>query len=167
MERSESIDGGGSSYEPSSGPTGVFKTLTHEHREVETMLSHVDSTMDPAQRQGLWSEIRRQLLSHERAELEAVYAVLEAHEPFADDVRRTSDEAPELEALVAELDALETDSQAFRPAFARLKALVLRHAEAEEQLLFPRALALLGPDECERLNARYGEARARALADIG
>jgi hemerythrin superfamily protein len=167
MEGSESIDGGGSSHEPSSGLTGVFKTLTLEHRDVETMLSHVDSTMDPGQRKGLWSEIRRQLLSHERGELEAVYSVLEAREPIADDTRRATDDARRLGALVAELDAVGPHSPEFRPAFARLKAVVLKHAEEEEHDLFPRAAALLGRDECERLNARYGEARERALADIG
>lgn len=54
------------------GLVGVFKTLAEQHGEVAALLKRLQHS--PDKRSELWPEIRRELLSHERAELREVYA---------------------------------------------------------------------------------------------
>src|SRR5687767_1231587 len=53
---------------------GVFETLAEQHRQILYLLRRASSTRGRAKRRELWTQARRQLLSHERAEEQAVYA---------------------------------------------------------------------------------------------
>ena len=58
------------------GLNGVFVTLAEQHHEACVLLSRAEGTKDAEKRRELWTEIKKQLVSHERAELAEVYPAL-------------------------------------------------------------------------------------------
>src|SRR5579884_4353382 len=55
------------------GLGGVFRKLSQEHGEVTALLMRVKRSSDVEVRRSLFPDIRRELLCHEKAELEVVY----------------------------------------------------------------------------------------------
>src|SRR5262245_17529982 len=50
------------------GFDGVFRHIVQEHGEVSALLMRLKLSSDPDTRRELWSDIRKELLSHEQAE---------------------------------------------------------------------------------------------------
>lgn len=148
------------------GLTGVFNLLAQQHKEAKTMLDRLGTTDNDAKRKELWSEVRRELLSHERAELSEVYPALQARAETQDIVRRHGDEARQLEVAIGKVDALSVDSPNWSIAVAELTRLVEAHAKEEETNFFPRALEVLGDDAAAKLEAPFEAAQARLKNQI-
>jgi hemerythrin superfamily protein len=149
------------------GLKGVFTKLAEQHHQVSSLLSTIEKTEDLTRRAALWAEIRRELVSHEQAELLQVYPVLEDYETTRDIARLHTEAAGELEAAVQELDHLGFQSDAWQPALERLVGKVRAHAELEEQQLFPRAQEALGDDAAKELEAPFERAKELALQKLG
>src|SRR5689334_13823575 len=62
------------------GLRGVFTKLAEQHHQVDVLLQSAQATTDFVKRAQLWRQIRKELISHEQAELLEVYPLLEAHE---------------------------------------------------------------------------------------
>jgi hemerythrin superfamily protein len=149
------------------GLKGVFTKLAEQHHQVSSLLSALEKTDDLTRRAALWAEIRRELVSHEQAELVQVYPVLEDYETTREIAHRHTEAASELEAAVQELDGIGFQSDAWRPALERLIAKVRAHVELEEEQLFPRAQEALGDDAARELEAPFERAKELALERLG
>jgi hemerythrin superfamily protein len=140
-----------------AGLVGVFKTLAAQHGEVTVLLERAKSSDEKFTE--LWPTIRRELISHEKAEIREVYPVLRAHEV----TRRLADhhdtEAAQLEQMIAAIDGLGIGSPARRDLFQRLIDTVAHHAHEEESEIFPRAQDAIGKDQAEVLEARFVAAK--------
>lgn len=136
-----------------SGLGGVFKTLTEQHGEVTVLLERAKTSDDKFSQ--LWPEIRRELLSHEQAEMREVYPVLRTH----DETRALADhhdaEARELEQLIANIHELAAGSPAWREPYQQLIDKVIHHAREEENDIFPKAQDAIGKDQAEALDAKF------------
>jgi hemerythrin superfamily protein len=148
------------------GLTGVFSKLAEQHREAATLLKRIAGVEDVAKRQDLWSTIRRELISHERAELKTVYPVLEQNPATRDIVERHSQQADTLEAAIGEIDIVGCDSPNFKPLVERLITLVTHHVEEEENEFFPRAQEALGKDGASNLEGPFMSARERIMETL-
>jgi hemerythrin superfamily protein len=145
------------------GLKGVFRKLAEQHHEVGSLLSTLKSTDDPSKRGELWTEIRRELVSHEQAELLRVYPVIEGYESIKGLAYQHTNAASELEAAIQTLDLTDAQSEAWQPALERLIVAVDAHARLEEEELFPRAQEALGDDVTGDLEASF--VRAKHLAE--
>jgi hemerythrin superfamily protein len=135
-----------------TGLVGVFATLSKQHGHVASLMKRLRH--DVTKRDDLWPEIRRELLSHERAELAELYPVLRAIPetlPLAESHDR---EASEMEAMVKKLDATE-DPTIFMAGFGDLCDAVLRHAYEEEEHIFPKAQKAIGHDRARELDDAF------------
>jgi hypothetical protein len=148
------------------GLTGVFNKLAEQHKEAATMLKRLSLVDDVSKRQDLWSSVRRELLAHERAELAAVYPVIEQHEATRDIADRHGQQADTLEAAIGEIDIVGCDSPNFKPLVERLITLVKLHVEEEENEFFPRAQEALGKEGVNDLEGPFMGARERILESI-
>jgi hemerythrin superfamily protein len=146
------------------GVVGVFKTLTEQHGEVESLLGSVRHDAD--KRQALWPKIRTDLLAHCRAEVQEVFPVLRAHEPTRALADQHDTEAREIEQLVAEIDATEISCGTWGKLFDRLADTVEAHANEEETEIFPIAQSVLGPERSKQLDARFLAAQQRIAASL-
>jgi iron-sulfur cluster repair protein YtfE (RIC family) len=141
------------------GLTGVFMHLMEEHGKVGALIKRVQATSDNSVRAELYATIRSELLAHERGELKVVYPVLAQYSETASIAAAHSLEASELEATIAEIDALTTGSANWTSAFDRLAHLVEQHVDREESDYFPKAQKALGKERTEELLFAFGAAR--------
>jgi hemerythrin superfamily protein len=147
-----------------SGLVGVFKTLAEQHGEVAALLERGKASDEKFTQ--LWPTIRRELISHEKAELREVYPVLRARDatrPLAD---HHDAEASKLEQLIASVDDLAIASPARRDVYQQLIDAVLHHAHEEESDIFPKAQDAIGKDQAEALEPKFLTAKQQIAAGI-
>lgn len=140
---------------PARAPTGVFEMLIEQHRQVLELLRLAGSADAGAKRKERWAEARRRLLSHERAEAQAVYATLEGYAAAQTLLDQHTQQASELETAIQEVDAADTDSDDWIERLRDVVALVDDHVRDEESDFFPRAERLLGVNTSRDLEERY------------
>lgn len=148
------------------GLTGVFATLSEQHREVSTLLNRTVVADEPGKRQELWTTLRRELLSHERGELAVVYPVIEQRSATRDITLHHSDQAETLEAAIADLDRAGFDSPQWPELIQRLAELLQKHVDDEEGHFFPRAQKALGPEQAKELTGAFLAAKERAMESM-
>ncbi|HTQ05778.1 MAG TPA: hemerythrin domain-containing protein [Polyangiaceae bacterium] len=148
------------------GLKGVFTKLAEQHREAATLLARADSTNDLEKRRDLWNEIKRQLISHERAELAEIYPVLASYDATREIARLHDAEAATLESTIKQLDAMTFETPAWKTTLEKLIGLVKAHAAQEESEFFPRAQQTIGDDASRQLEDLFLEAQKRAMSEL-
>jgi hypothetical protein len=148
------------------GLTGVFAKLAEQHQEASVLLKRAAGVDDVAKRRDLWNTLRRELLSHERAERQVVYPALEDLAEMDDIVQRHAEEADTLEAAIIEIDIAGCSSPNWSSHLQRLMALVQKHVDEEEDEFFPRAQQALGKDVTRDLEDPFMAAKERAMEGI-
>lgn len=141
---------------PIEGLQGVFRTIAQQHREISALLKRLQE--HPDKRPELWPEVRRELLSHERAEMRVVFPVLREHTATRAHAEHHDTEADEMEDLIDEIDS---QAIGWRPLFDKLVHAVLRHAEEEEKVIFPVAQEVIGKVAAEDLDQRFLAAKGQ------
>ncbi len=141
------------------GLTGVFMHLMEEHGKVGALIKRVGMSSDVAVRSKLYPTIRTELLAHERGELKIVYPALAEFPETSAIAAAHAHHASEIEAAIAELDALSFNSPAWTPAFERLAKLVDQHVEQEESNYFPKGQQVLGEERTKRLLPAFEAAK--------
>ena len=132
------------------GLHGVFRTLAEQHGEVSAMLKRLQDK--PEKKNELWPEIRRELLSHERAEMREIYPVLRQHAQTRALAEHHDQEAADLERLIERLDMQVGD---WNMLFDQLVDAVIHHANEEENEIFPKAQDAIGDRATKDLDARF------------
>jgi hypothetical protein len=147
-------------------PTGVFELLTEQHREVLELLRDAGSVDGASKREPRWSEARRRLLSHERAEAEVIYRALDGREFARPTLGQHAAQAGELETAVAELDATDIESDAWIARLRDLMAMLDDHVRDEETEFFPVAQRILGDRGASELRESYASAQREVLHEL-
>lgn len=143
--------------------TGVFEVLAEQHREALELLRRAGTVGSPQKRRQFWTEARRRLLSHERAEEQVVYAMLEGHDEAETVLEQHGDQAVELELAIAELDASDEASDEWVSRMRDLMAMVDDHVRDEETEFFQRAQEVLGENTARELEEPYMNAQRDVL----
>lgn len=146
--------------------TGVFEILVEQHRQALELLRRAGSTANPTRRREYWAEARRRLISHERAEEQVVYSMLETRADAQNLLDQHGDQAVELELTVAELDAVDLDSDEWIGKLRDVMAMVDDHVRDEENDFFPRAQRLLGENLARELEHPYASAQREILHSL-
>jgi len=143
-----------------TGLVGVFKTLAEQHGEVTALLDRAKTSDEKFAE--LWPEIRRELISHERAEVGVIYPMLRAYAQTAEMADHHDIEAGELEALIGRIDSLAIDAPERRQLFQQLIDTVTHHAREEEHDIFPKAQDAIGKDQVRALEDPFLRAKHQA-----
>lgn len=139
---------------PPSGLVGIFDTLAAQHAEVSNLFGQLRTK--PASRAMLWPQIRRALVSHEHGEIRELYPVLRQFPQTRALADHHDEEARNLDALIARLDAEDIRTDAWLALFEQLVTTVLHHAKDEEEAkIFPLAQQVLGEARAIELDAKY------------
>jgi hypothetical protein len=144
-----------------NGLTGVFNLLAQEHAEAASLLQHAKAADDPEKREGLWNEVRSELLSHERAELGIVYPILDETPETTAIPRLHAQRAQLLETAIAAIDSLGYDSAEWEASLENLISIIAAHVHEEETEFFPRALRQIGKKAASDLEPTFKVARER------
>jgi Hemerythrin HHE cation binding domain len=147
-----------------NGLVGVFQTLAKQHGEAASLIERVRD--DAGKAESLWPAIEIALVSHEHAELEVVYPVLDVLPSLKPLVERHAHEARELDDMIARLDRTPLASDEWMSLFDALGDAVASHAMEEEHEIFPIALAELGDDRAKQLDDRFKAAQKRIRGSL-
>jgi len=140
------------------GLVGVFRTLAKQHGEVAAMLKRLQGK--PEKRAELWPEIRKELLSHEQAEMRELYPVLRQFGETRELAERHDREAQQMEQLIQSLDSV-ADATLWQTRFDQLVEAVMHHADEEEQEIFPTAQAVMGEETAKVLDQKFLATKAQ------
>jgi len=147
-----------------AGLTGVWRTLAEQHGEVMVLMERAKASDEKFTE--LWPTIKRELVSHEKAEVREVFPTLRTS-PITRSLADHHDaEANTLEYLVKKIDELAIGAQDRRDTFQTLIDTVGRHANEEEHEIFPKAQEAFGKEVAERLDANFKAAKKRVAEAV-
>ncbi len=147
------------------GLGGIFSRLSEEHRENIALLEQTAAADDPATCAELWTNARNELLAHERAEREYLYAELGRQPKLAAFTTQHESEAAVLESSVAAVEASKLSSEEWRVALDRLEQQLREHAKHEEDF-FIVAQEVLGVERAKELEGLYTNGRRSILHEL-
>ena len=147
------------------GLTGVFRHLVREHGEVSALLMRLKMSSDPETRRELWPTIRRELLSHETAEMREVYPTLRQNPETRGIAEEHDQDAESLEDAIDDLTSTATDSDQWQPALEQLITLVQEHVRDEEDEYFPIADRAF-KDRSDEMLKRYEQTKTEAMRQL-
>lgn len=134
---------------------GVFRTLVQQHQEAMELLSRVKLSRQPAERSKLWRAARKELLSHDRAEVKIVYAALESRDSYEDIAEEHEEAVQSLETAVDRIDGMDHAAEEWELRISSLIDLVTAHVQDEERSYFPQAQQALGAHQADVLKSDY------------
>jgi len=153
----------GAPHKPGAeGLLGVFQTLADQHDEVAAMFDQLKG--QPESRAILWPQLRRELISHEHCEVRELFPVLRQFEETRALADHHDEEARDLDAMIARLDTLDIQSEAWTALFDELVTTVVHHAKDEEEAqLFPVAQRVIGKPRAIELEAKVLAAKRQLM----
>jgi hemerythrin superfamily protein len=140
--------------------TDAVTFLVSQHAEIRRLFT----AMDGADRsQDTFQALVRLLAVHETAEEEVVHPAARRLIPDgASIVDARLEEEDQAKKALTELEKLELDHVDFAAQYAKVRDMVLAHAEHEEQELFPKLRAVEDDDELRRMTTALQTAEAMA-----
>jgi hemerythrin superfamily protein len=147
------------------GFTGIFQTLAREHGEVSVLLMLIESSQDESVRAELFPEVRKELLSHERAEITVLYPALREFSETAGIAELHDQEAGQLRKMIRVVSEISYADPSWSTQFKKLVGLVKAHLAEEEEQIFPLGERVLGK-RTDALGRQYEVAKQAALVSV-
>jgi hemerythrin superfamily protein len=125
----------------------ALELLTHQHDEVEELISQIEDSDDGAEKQELFEELADKLAAHSAIEEKLFYPSV-----MTDDTEEQLLEATEehlaVKRVLADMLAMEVTDDRFDAKLSVLKEEVRHHARDEEEgKLFPKLRKMFSQDE--------------------
>ena len=138
---------------------GIFRRLADDHAQVASLMQQVIATPDEAVRESLFEDVRRELLSHARAEQNTFYEALRDHATTREFAVHAWEEHEEVEQLLTELEGEDTSDDAWMDTFVQMMTAVEHHVSAEEGEMFAQAKNVLSKQDARELEERFAVAK--------
>jgi hemerythrin superfamily protein len=146
-------------------PSGldVIDILTSDHREVETLITQIQTETDTAQRRDLADILISELVRHSVAEEMHVYPTMKKHLPNGEEaVAHDIEEHKEIERTLKELEGLDSTDPRFSSLIGQLESTLRDHVADEEQQQFPQLRAAVLHQELVEIGAKVEKAKKMA-----
>lgn len=121
----------------------IYGLLSEDHARVHSLFTTMDSSGDPAERQRLLDQLKRELDLHTQLEEELFYPELLHSQRTGDRVRHALHEHGEIHREMMALSGVDADSDSWRERFQAVRARIEDHVKEEENQLFPQARQVL------------------------
>lgn len=116
----------------------IVEVLLDQHGQIRQLLEEVEQASSPEARRGPFGALVRLLAVHEAAEEQVLHPVARLRLPNGDKVADARiQEEEESKRLLQELERMGPEHEDFESRFARVRELVLTHAQNEEREEFP------------------------------
>jgi len=138
--------------------------LTEDHNNVLSLIDELkDRRNNESGNRNIFSEIDLALRTHMRVEEEIFYPALEENADFSGLMAESVPEHNDVRDFLDRLEAINNPANAeFQRMLDELRDNVRQHAEKEEADIFPRSLAVVGPDRIEELGNQIDQMKAEA-----
>ena len=142
--------------------------LKDEHDKMRKLLDELETTTERGvkTRQELYSKIKGDLTIHEIIEEEIFYPALKEHPKAKDIVLEGYEEHHVVDLVMAELEDLPVDDEAWGAKAKVMKENVEHHMEEEEGEMFKQARSVFDKAELEELGQRMEMRRTQAQQEL-
>ncbi len=149
-------------------PLSIYSVLKGEHVEVKGLLMILKAEPDSMQesREKVFDKLRRELLSHAKAESRTVYAPVKKQIDDKSLIDESEAEHAEVENLLEELSKMEPDGQGWKAKVEELEQKVLQHANEEETELFDEMQEYLSDEEAKAMGDDFQKAKEEEMKKL-
>jgi hemerythrin superfamily protein len=140
----------------------IYTKLKDDHQVASGILQQLAQTTatETMKRQTLFAELQHSLTRHSEAEEATFYSVLRQRDETRDLIRDAQQEHQRIEAMLHELERMDTNDLRWGATLQTLKSLVEHHVHEEEGQVFARARNILPAWEAEDLGRQFAQAKA-------
>ncbi|HTZ34412.1 MAG TPA: hemerythrin domain-containing protein [Stellaceae bacterium] len=148
---------------------GILQDLHNDHGEVDTLLTRIRDSSDPAERERLFREMKVKLLPHLQAEQEVLYQRLEAGKSV--DSRRfgyegTSEHEAAEQQVVKMMRLTDPMSDQWEGELKVLIDLIEHHVTEEESTGFSCARDEFDTEELEAMSRQFQARKQELMAKV-
>ena len=146
----------------------ALKLIKDDHEKMRKLLTELESTTERGvkTREELYATIKGELTVHEIIEEEIFYPALKEHPKAKDIVLEGYEEHHVVDVVMAELEDLPVDDEAWGAKAKVMKENVEHHMEEEEGEMFQKARQVFDKDELEELGTRMERRKAEAQREL-
>lgn len=144
----------------------LYDALRASHEVQRGLLRSLVRTRDARRRQQVFTALRIELAAHEAAEERALYVPMLMDDAGLDASRHALHEHHQIDELVADLQGLAIDGQAWADKAAELSRKVHHHLREEEKKFFQVSGRILSEAQKTREARRYLREHARMLRKL-
>lgn len=144
----------------------LYDALRASHAVQRGLLRSLVRIRDAQRRQQVFTELRIELAAHEAAEERALYVPMLMDDAGLDASRHALHEHHQIDELVAELQSLAIDGQAWAKKAAELSEKVHHHLREEEKKFFQVSGRILSQAQKAREARRYLREHARMVRKL-
>lgn len=145
----------------------IEKELMKDHRKIKTLMNQIEKALDKkskADKDGLFQELKEELVAHSKAEDKAFYERLVENEKTKDIVNEAKEEHAIVETLLKQISTLDSESDEWKAKFTVLKELVEHHVEDEEGEMFPKSEKVIDEEEGEEIKEEFLQKKEKISA---
>jgi len=142
----------------------VYMVLSGEHSEIRTLLNALEAAPDAmgGGKESMFDMLRRELLSHARAEQATVYMRAAERIPMTE-VEEARQEHTEIEQALISMETSDFRSEEWKNQLKALKQMVLHHVEEEENEMFPKMKEAFSDEEAKQMAKEFHEAKNKEM----
>ena len=142
--------------------------LEDDHKKMRKLLEELESTTERGvkTRGELYATIKGELMVHEAIEEEIFYPALKEHPKAEDIVLEGYEEHHVVDVVMAELEGLPVDDEAWGAKAKVMKENVEHHMEEEEGEMFKQARSVFDRSELDDLGERMAARKASAQREL-
>ena len=144
----------------------LYDALRASHEVQRSLLRSLVRVRDPDRRQQVFSELRIELAAHEAAEERALYVPMLMDDAGLDASRHALHEHHQIDELVADLQGLAIDGEAWCRKAAELSEEVHHHLREEEKKFFQVSGRILTAAKKTQLARQYRRDHARMRREL-
>ena len=137
--------------------------LERDHERMKALMTRATAANGEERREELLSELRTQLVAHERMEEEVFYPPLRDEKKTHDIVLEGYEEHHVADLILDELLETPADTDVWQAKMKVLKESIEHHIKEEEEEMFKKARKVLSETELEELGTQMEAVRDEAL----
>lgn len=143
----------------------IYTVLEGEHNEVSLLFQALEMAPDGLEsgRKNLFEKLRKELLSHAKAEERTVYDRVREKTSKDALITEARHEHETMEKTLNEIDALDINSDEWMGKIRELKSQVEHHVEEEEDEFFAEMERLFNDDEADAMAKAFHEEKNKLL----
>lgn len=146
----------------------IFSVLKEEHRLAKSIFEKIADTTERAEktREELYQQLKRELISHAKAEERVLYVRLDQEETMKHLLAEAKEEHLQMENMLNELAELADTTIEWTAKAKVLQEGFEHHVHEEEDKMFKQAKAALESGEAEELGVAFVDLKKEILAEM-
>lgn len=143
----------------------LFKLIKDDHERIESASQQIEKAGE-SDRGYLYSNLKRQLIPHMKAEEKVVYPVLRNNLRTHEGALLSMEEHRIAESLMKELDKMPVEDETWKAKFTALAEVVTNHIKKEESNVFSESSKAIPEEELNNMASSFQREKEKVTSSI-